>query len=493
MAMFWKDTGWCCRSQRPIHSADLLGLVHLYQPIVGTTAIAVYMTLIYQLPLHRAGVSDMHRHSTLLKLCSLSFDQMLEARYLLEGVGLLNTYEKKDPIKGTYYEYELIPPLTPAKFFQSDVLSMTLFHLLGKERYMVIRQFFLDSAIVEPPTTGTQITNVTKTFQDVFGSLSPMELAKAAALEKEAGLTVGNVDESMHEGQLPRWNDEDDFAMVRMRLNSMVDEDVWTEELMSQLREIRFLYQLDDWDLLKALQNPYVTRHGRIDVDRLRSYVKSEYRLRFGGPPIISRRTSASRAQETSQPVTPAKSPAKEMLTEEEKHFQQLAQISPLELLSHYQGGARIPDSDVELVESLIRHYGLPHEVINVLLEYVLLKYDYKLPRNLVEKIAGHWKRLGIQTVQEALEQARKENWELKRKRTEKKSANKPYKSNPARDEKLPRAVQKQMQTKTEPFQPERKPANNEDLVEKQARIQAKLKLMTERLVSGKQEKENTP
>ena len=101
-------------------------------------------------------------------------------------------------------------------------------------------------------------------------------------------------------------------------------------------------------------------------------------------------------------------------LSEEEKHFKQLAQISPLELLSYYHKGTRIPDSDVELVEGLVRQYGLPPEVINVLLEYVLLKYDYKLPRNLVEKIAGHWKRLGIETIQDALKQARKEIWETK-------------------------------------------------------------------------------
>ena len=93
-------------------------------------------------------------------------------------------------------------------------------------------------------------------------------------------------------------------------------------------------------------------------------------------------------------------------LSEEEKHIRQLAQISPMQLLAFYQKGGRIPASDVEIVESLIRHYGLPPGVVNVLLEYVLLKYDYKLPRNLVEKIAGHWKRLGISTVEEAVEQA---------------------------------------------------------------------------------------
>ncbi|MBA4496455.1 replication initiation and membrane attachment family protein [Paenactinomyces guangxiensis] len=490
MAMFWKDAGWCCRTRRPIHHGDLLGLTHLYQPIVGTAAIALYMTLAFQLPLHRAGVTNIHRHSYLLQLCSLSFDQMSEARYLLEGVGLLNTYEKKDPEHGRFYEYEVVPPLTPAKFFQSDVLSLTLFNLLGKEQYLAIRKQLVDPGEAENRSDHIQVTNVTKSFQDVFGSLSPVDMAKAVEMEKEAVWEMGKIDESLVDGQFPQLNEEDELSMIRMRLSSIVDEEVWTDQLIAELREIRFLYQLDDWDLLKALQNPYVTRHGKIDMDRLRSFVKSEYRLRFGGPPIISKRKSKLRALETPHPASD-KAQDQTALTEEEKHFQQLAEISPLELLSAYQGGARIPDSDVELVESLVRHYGLPHGVINVLLEYVLLKYNYKLPRNLVEKIAGHWKRLGVQTVEEALKQARKENWEIKRKRPEPKAAGKTGRT-PARGEKLPRTVLKQMQANAETEQSESM-ENREDLAEKQARIQAKLKLMNERLSARKHDKENTP
>ncbi|MRG26890.1 hypothetical protein [Laceyella tengchongensis] len=55
MAIFWKDIGWRCRSGRPVHSADLMSLIHLYQPMIGASAMSLYMTLAYQLPLTRAG------------------------------------------------------------------------------------------------------------------------------------------------------------------------------------------------------------------------------------------------------------------------------------------------------------------------------------------------------------------------------------------------------------------------------------------------------
>jgi replication initiation and membrane attachment protein len=479
MAMFWKDAGWCCRTHRPLSSADLTVLIHLYQPLVGAEAIALYLTLACQLPLHRAGITEIRKHSELLAQCTLGLEELLKARWYLEGVGLLSTYEKKDPEKGIYYEYELIPPLSPAKFFHSDVLSLALYHHVGKERFLQLREEMVDGRLLEPPPSGVQVTDVTKSFQEVFGSYSPIELAKRSAEERELPWPGQDVDERLHNGKVPDW-DDDGLAMIKMRLSNQLDEGAWTEELVSELKEIRFLYQLDEWDLLRALQNPYVTRHGKIDVERLRSYVKSEYRLRFGGSPVIRRKPLS--AEEAPEPKEAKRDG--EPLTEEEKHFQQLAQMSPLELLSHYHGGMRIPDSDVELVETLVHQYGLPHGVINVLLEYVLLKYDYKLPRNLVTKIAGHWKRLGIQTVQEALAQARKENWEPRRKRAG------TGRTKAVREEKLPRAVEKQLQSENGAASDKSKPESTEDLADKQARIRAKLRLMNERLLADRQERE---
>lgn len=115
--------------------------------------------------------------------------------------------------------------------------------------------------------------------------------------------------------------------------------------------------------------------------------------------------------------------------------------------MAHFQNGSRIPDADMDLVERLIHEYGLPYGVINVLLEYVMYTHDYKLPRPLVEKIAGHWKRRGVETVEEAYELARKElNWEWKKKRQRKRNL-------PARketgEESLPRAVAKQMEAES--------------------------------------------
>lgn len=458
---------WSCRADRPIHASDLLGLTHLYQPIVGTSAIALYVTLSNQLNIQCKEKAKIQSHALLRRLLAFSEQQLLETRYLLEGVGLLNTYQMMDEEHREYYEYELIPPLTPKKFFQSDVLSLALYRELGREKFVALREELLP--ISTEPTK--QRIDVTKSFQEVFTSISPKEIAQYAQTEQGNLWMFQEIDEKYSEGKFPSW-DQEDLSSIRMRIGSRIKDEEWTEELQEVLREIRFLYQLDDWGLYQALQNPEVTQNGKIDLQRLKEFVREEYHLKYGSQPVIQKRPSFSAPQ-------PQKRSEKE-LTEEEKHFRQLEQISPIELLSFYQDGAKIPDSDLRLVESLMYDYRLPHGVINVLLEYVLYKNDYKLPKALVQKIAGHWKRLRITTVQEASAQARKENWEL-RKKGQRKTNRTKKRSHPTKAQKktalIPQAVAEQMEQENSSQDLQTSP----DWLAKRKRINEKLALWEQR------------
>ncbi|WP_176392005.1 replication initiation and membrane attachment family protein [Marininema halotolerans] len=468
MSMTWRDCtpqdGWSVRSCRPLSIADMIALTRLYQPIIGTQATSLYTTYYCYLPLHQAGTSRLMNHLDLMKGLSLSLEEVVEARYLLEGVGLLNTYRYTENGKRVL-KYELIPPLTPLRFFQSDVLSVALYNRIGKEGFQLLRNDLLSPSL----NNDKQGVEVTKSFGEVFGSLSPTEIASATELNQEHAFLRPAEEQESIEGRRPAFNrEEDDLTMVRSRLADRLDDGAWTVAVENCLREIRFLYQLDDWDLIKALQNPYVTQGGRIDIPRFRSFVRSQYRMRFGSAPVVIGRKQLS-SMTVEQPEPPGSVPLpqeKEETTkkeqkasgqteEEERHFRALNQLSPIKLLSHFQKGKQIPRSDLELVEDLASQYGLTNGVINVLLEYVLYTYDYKLPRPLVEKIAGHWQRKNIDTVEDAREMVRKElNWEWnKRNNGENKrrqGTTSPWKKRRMAEEKLPKAIarsQKQKQT----------------------------------------------
>ena len=62
------------------------------------------------------------------------------------------------------------------------------------------------------------------------------------------------------------------------------------------------------------------------------------------------------------------------------------------------------------MIEDLIEREKLSFGVINVLLQYVMLKEDMKLPKTYILEIASNWKKKGIKTAEQAYQQAMKVN-----------------------------------------------------------------------------------
>ena len=82
--------------------------------------------------------------------------------------------------------------------------------------------------------------------------------------------------------------------------------------------------------------------------------------------------------------------------------------ISPYDFLKSKHNGSEPVKRDIQLLEDLIVDYKLKPGVVNVLIDYVLKTNDNKLNRSLVETIAGQWSRKNIETVEDAMEIARK-------------------------------------------------------------------------------------
>lgn len=112
-------------------------------------------------------------------------------------------------------------------------------------------------------------------------------------------------------------------------------------------------------------------------------------------------------------------------------------------LKSKYKNG-KVVTRDLQIVENLLLDLKLSPGVVNVLLDYVLRVNNKKLNKSFIETIASHWKRLGIETVPEAMNACIKEH---------KKSSKKGVKVNKA-EEKVPdwfnQTVEKKSDSKEE-------------------------------------------
>ena len=71
--------------------------------------------------------------------------------------------------------------------------------------------------------------------------------------------------------------------------------------------------------------------------------------------------------------------------------------------------GAEPTDRDKRLIENLLIDQKLNPGVINVLISYTLKMNNEQLKKNYIETIAGQWKRLGIETVEDAMKTSEKE------------------------------------------------------------------------------------
>lgn len=88
--------------------------------------------------------------------------------------------------------------------------------------------------------------------------------------------------------------------------------------------------------------------------------------------------------------------------------------LPPVKFLQNKQRGIEVSRSDKYLIETLITDFKMKPEVVNVLIEYVLETSNQRFTKSYVEKIAGAWVRLNIDTSEKALEQTKNENTEKK-------------------------------------------------------------------------------
>ncbi|WCK55528.1 DnaD domain protein [Aneurinibacillus sp. Ricciae_BoGa-3] len=396
------------RVNRPISSAEIGYLIHLYQPLLGVIPVSLYQTLYHNVSLSGfASIEGLHR--SLMVTLAEPLDIILKARYKLEAMGLIDTYRIQaagEPI----LEYTLRPPYGPDVFFSDDTLSIMLLNRVGKQHYRNLRRKFT-SAIEKLPEDADR-EKITKGFDEVFFHVHPREITPEPGVE-----TMEFLQDVRHDGELDAFNEdteadriylktEVDFELLEALLpKSLKSEKLLTGEVCETLQQLAFLYQLNDLQLANFLQDPGIYRDdNQIDTAILRRVAREWFRGMNGGKAPQIKSTDADKESPKEGQAARKRKPA---LTREEEHRRMLSSLSPLQLLAHYHNGGRIAPSDQKIVEELLEDYQLPYGVVNVLLEYIMLTQERQMPKALIFKIAGHWKRSNIRTVEEAQKLAR--------------------------------------------------------------------------------------
>ena len=388
-----------------LNDSDKKLISMLYHPIIGYTVVSLYFTLLDDLDKLEVMSGDLTHHH-LMATMQLRLEDIVIAREKLEACGLLKTYYKTGNVN--QYVYLIYSPLSAHEFLTHPILNVVLFNNLGKKEYERIVNYYKI-----PRINLKDYEDITSSFDEVFTSV------RGNSFEVNQDITKRDTNNIL-------LNKGIDFNLLISSIpSSMVHEKCFSKETREFINALSFTYQLDTL-AMQGLVRDALNEKGMIDKTLLRKSCREYYQFEHNGdlPTLIYNK----------QPDY-LKKPAGDH-SKWAKMVYAFENLTPYQFLRAKYKGAEPTDRDKRLIENLLVDQKLNPGVVNVLIAYVLKINHEQLKKSYVEAIAGQWKRLNIETVEDAMNIAEKEHKKVKKafekNTTSKKSSTKKEASLPA-------------------------------------------------------------
>ena len=359
-----------------ITDKDLKILNMLYLPITGALPIMLYNMLLDDLDKQEV-VSEVLEHNHLLTNLHVVSSEFVNARNILEGIGLVKTYYKKDTV-GKFI-YELYSPVSAHEFFSHPIFNIVLYNNVGKKEYERLYNYFKI-----PKINKDEYTEITHTFNQVFKSKPSDNLEMYHDNIRKYNRLKLNI------------NTDFDMNLLIQAMPKNIDKKIFTKDMQDLIMSLAYLYEIDVHkmgDIIRSCLN----EKGSINRDELRKVCRDYYQVDNSG--MLPTMVEMVQPMYLRKPIGDNSKIAKMIYTFET--------VSPIDFLKSKNNGNAVSRRDTLLLEELLTEFKLKPGVVNVLVDYVLKTNDNKLTRNLIETIAGQWSRKKIETVEEAMEIAK--------------------------------------------------------------------------------------
>lgn len=353
-------------------------LVNLYQPIIGVSAVSLYLTLYLDLGKNDIESEELPHHH-LMNLMMLNILGLVEARERLEAVGLLKTFYKEDNINN--YIYVLYAPISANEFLNHPILNVVLNNNVGKNEYEKLVEKYRTKKL-----NTKNFVDITKNFDDIFTTGNGYSLENLDVLEEKTRRVAikSNIDLNLIISGIPR---------------RMTSDRCFNNDTLELITDLAYLYKIDNLNMQGLVRNS-INERGMIDSNLLKTSCRDFYQFENNGklPTLIYNK----QPDYLKEPVGDNSELGKVIYTFEN--------VSPYAFLKSSYNNTEPTSRDKKIIESLMIDQKLNPGVINVLIDYVLRTNNKKLNKEYIETIAGQWKRLNIETVKEAMEICKKEH-----------------------------------------------------------------------------------
>lgn len=360
-------------------------LTNLYQPIIGYTAISLYLTLLNDLD-NIKRENKIYTHHHLMTSMQLKLENIVDARYKLEGIGLLKTYIKTGEIDE--YIYILYSPLSAYEFFNHPILNVVLYNNIGAKEYQNLQEFYKVPRIITK-----DYQDITKSFEQIFTT------------NTNTKLLFDNSDiENNTIKQLEIKSNFDMDLLINSIPKRLISDKCFSDDIKELILNLSYIYKIDNINMQGLVKNS-LNERGLIDKTELRKSCRNYYQFENNGklPTLIYNK----------QPdylKTPIGNDSK--LSKLIYYFEN---TSPNDFLRKCYGNTEPTNRDKKLIENLMYEQKLNPGVVNVLIDYVLKVNNKKLNKDYIETIVGQWKRLKVETVVDAMEVCKKEHKKFKK------------------------------------------------------------------------------
>ncbi|MBN7276364.1 DnaD domain protein [Lactobacillus acetotolerans] len=372
---------------------DIRILIKLYQPLVGATAIALYLTLVEDFNAD-AILSDAKGIYSLQEQLDCSLKDLFKALHKLEAVGLIKTVLIKNEIMGQVITFRLLRVPTSSEFFSTPLLASLLKEKVGVTTFHNLSHTFArENKKKENQVNGNKSgRDVSASFIDVFRlpgqeAISPSLDVQEAANENQ---THSVAKASVNEHDSIDWNFmKQQFAIYQIPIDEI-------DKKREQIRGVMQTYGLSEQEFVdEAL--PCLHGSYELDMRLIEHTIAENYRLDG------TRKRVKQEIHNDKEKKTPAN--IEDLNSKQQEIYQAAMSKSPSEFLYKLkkEKGGFVYASENQILNNLHNQYGLPSDLINVLV-YTCLSFKPGLSSSLAYSIANDWLQHGVATASQALQ-----------------------------------------------------------------------------------------
>ena len=350
---------------------DVDTLTNLYQPIIGYSALAVYFSLWVEAKNQK--ITHICSHSQIFNRLQIAPGDFISARKHLEAVGLLKTVLEKNT-NSRIYHYSLFAPKTPYAFFDDALLFGMLIKTIGD---VDANRF---KAIYHYQDEGQSGEDISSSFLDVYRpDFNDPAFEKALYKDNAIGRRSGKINSEFN---------YDAFFNYLSEISQITPE-AFTKKDMKEIERLATLNGISEQEAAAVVSDIYKPSLGKgkhIDYQELTKIFQEHSDYSY----LLNKKINKNPNMVSGS-------------TELAGKINIMETRSPKQFLALLQNGSQPAISDLKIVDDLSKKFHLPNPVINVLVDYVLMKNNNILSRALCEKIGASLAREGVSTTIDAM------------------------------------------------------------------------------------------